>query len=250
MIGFGAGFAIGAWLNHDFDWGGHRVFYHGWSGDGGWVRRSRPYVQINNVYVNRTYINVNFNRTIVNRTVNYGSLNRYNAVHREVRYDDVRVRSGPVGVSGRPGDRFPSGGGRGDQGRDNRGAYNKIIDRNINTRDPRLDVYRGRAPITPMPQRGEDGRSDRNRTNQRPRTGPAYQPLPPRTERPNPSVYGGSRGPIDPGAASRRGQNSRMEMNRPSGPPPSRGGGGGRQGGSRGSGRPSGGGKPGGGRPR
>jgi hypothetical protein len=25
-IGFGLGFVIGAWLNHAFDWGGHRVF--------------------------------------------------------------------------------------------------------------------------------------------------------------------------------------------------------------------------------
>jgi hypothetical protein len=45
------------------------------------------------VYVNRAYVNVNFNRTVVNRTVNYGSLNRYNAVHRGVCYDDVRAQS-------------------------------------------------------------------------------------------------------------------------------------------------------------
>lgn len=85
------------------------MFYHGWNGDRGWVGRSRPYVQINNVYVNRAYANVTVNRTVINRTVNYTSLNRYNTVRRDVRYDDVRVRSGPAGVPGRPGDRFPGG---------------------------------------------------------------------------------------------------------------------------------------------
>jgi len=44
-------------------------------------------------------------------------------------------------------------------------------------------------------------------------------------DRPNTSVYGGGRGPINANDASRRGQNSRNEMSKPSGPPPNRGGG-------------------------
>ncbi len=290
VIGFGTGFVIGAWLNHDCDWREHRVFYHGWDRDDGWERRSRPFVQINNVYVNRTYVNVTVNQTVVNNTVNYTSLNnRYNSVHRDVHYDDVRVRRGPGGVpdngAGRPDDRGrgrddrvnpgntgnqgrgngaaqPDDRGRGqdnrvnpgntgNQGRGN-GGNNKIIDRNINTRDPRIDAYRGHVPVTGMPQRGEDVRTDRpgqipvtpmpqrsenvpadrNRTNANPPPPPppppnrsTYQPAPRVPDRPNTSVYSGGRGPINTNDASRRGQNSRNEMSKPSGPPPNRGGG-------------------------
>ena len=278
VIGFGTGFVIGAWLNHDCDWRERRVFYHGWDRDDGWERRSRPFVQINNVYVNRTYVNVTVNKTVINNTVNYTSLNRYNAVHRDVHYDDVRIRRGPGGVpdngAGRPDDRGRgrddrvNPGNNGNQGRDNRGGNNKIIDRNINTRDPRIDTYRGHVPVTGMPQRGEDARTDRpgqipgtpmpqrgedartdrpgqvpvtpmpqrsenvppdrNRTNANPPPPPnrsTYQPVPRVPDRPNASVYGGGRGPINTNDASRRGQNSRNEMSKPSGPPPNRGGG-------------------------
>jgi len=274
VIGFGTGFVIGAWLNHDCDWRERRVFYHGWDRDDGWERRSRPFVQINNVYVNRTYVNVTVNQTVINNTVNYTSLNRYNAVHRDVHYDDVRIRRGPGGVpdngAGRPDDRGRgrddrvNPGNTGNQGRGN-GANNKIIDRNINTRDPRINTYRGhvpvtgmpqrgedvrtdrpgQVPVTPMPQRGEDARSDRNRTNANPPPPPpnrsTYQPVPRVPDRPNTSVYGGGRGPINANDASRRGQNSRNEMSKPSGPPPNRGRDEGRRGGGRQGGGKSGG---------
>ena len=36
LISFGAGLAIGAWLNNTFDWRDRRVYYHGWQG-GGWI---------------------------------------------------------------------------------------------------------------------------------------------------------------------------------------------------------------------
>jgi hypothetical protein len=268
-IGFGAGFVIGAWLNHDCDWREHHVFYHGWDGDEGWERRSRPYMQINNIYVNRTYVNVTVNRTVIRNEVNYRALDRYNYVHRDVHYDDVRDKHVELGRrqgwGDRPGDRGQDRGDQGaDRGRSDRPS-NKIIDRNINTHDPRIDVYRGHVPVTPMPQRGEDVRTDRpgqvpttpmpqrgedvragrNRTTTNPQPPPppnrTYQPAPRGVDRPNTSVYGGSRGAIDPGAAGRRGQNSRVEMSKPpSPPPPPRGGGGG--------GRPSGGEKPRGGR--
>jgi hypothetical protein len=88
LISFGVGLAIGAWLNHDCDWRGHRVFYHGWMG-GGWIARSRTNVHITNVYVNNSYRNVHINRTVVNRNVDYRNLNRYSGVHRNVDYSHV-----------------------------------------------------------------------------------------------------------------------------------------------------------------
>src|SRR5450755_578158 len=49
-------FLIGAWLNVDFDWREHHVFYHGWeAGRGGWIDRSRLHVHNTDVYVNRNY---------------------------------------------------------------------------------------------------------------------------------------------------------------------------------------------------
>jgi len=64
FITFGIGFTIGAWLDRDCDWHGHRVYYHGWQG-GGWIGRSRPHVQIrNNVYINRNNTVININRRV------------------------------------------------------------------------------------------------------------------------------------------------------------------------------------------
>ncbi|MBZ5553757.1 MAG: DUF3300 domain-containing protein [Acidobacteriia bacterium] len=93
LISFGAGLLIGAWLNHDCDWRGHRVFYHGWVG-GGWIGRSRTNVHITNIYVNNNYRNVHINRTVVNRNVDYKNLNRYNGVHRNVDYSHVNRHAG------------------------------------------------------------------------------------------------------------------------------------------------------------
>lgn len=58
FITFGLGLIIGAWLDLDFDWARHHVFYHGWNRPG-WVNHSRPYVHVTNVYVQRSrpYIN-------------------------------------------------------------------------------------------------------------------------------------------------------------------------------------------------
>jgi hypothetical protein len=150
-------FLIGAWLNDDFDWRARRVFYHGWEGGhGGWIDRSRPRVRLTDVYVNRNYRNVVINRTVIDRPVNYGALNRYNDVHRGATFDNVRTRGRFAPSTPLPATRpapFPT---------------NKIIDRNMNTRDPRIDRYRGhptepspqiQAPVTPAytPDRG--GRS-------------------------------------------------------------------------------------------
>jgi len=194
-ISFGVGLAIGAWLNDDCDWRGHRVYYHGWSG-GGWVGRSRSHVRITNVYVSPRYSTVVVNHRVVDRHVDYGSLNRYNSVHRNVTYDNVRYdRARHAPVSPRP-----------------PGPGNAVIERNINTRDPRLDHYRGRddqprptpnARVVPNPQPVQTA----------PHPVPAARPEPP--PRPGPHAYGKTEYGFDPGAASRRGQSSRDAASKP-----------------------------------
>lgn len=83
LITFGVGFTIGAWLNRDFNWNAHRVYYHGWQGRG-WIERARPHVQVRNtVYVNNRYSVVKTNRTVVRRDT---------ARYREQIRRDVRVR--------------------------------------------------------------------------------------------------------------------------------------------------------------
>ena len=58
FITFGLGLAIGSWLDLDFDWGRHHVFYHGWNRSG-WVNNARPYVHIPNVYVQGSRPSIN-----------------------------------------------------------------------------------------------------------------------------------------------------------------------------------------------
>jgi hypothetical protein len=191
LITFGAGLMIGAWLNHDCDWRSDRVYYHGWRG-GGWVGRSRPVVNITNVYVNNNYTNININRTVVRREVNYNTINRYNSVHRDVRYDNL-----PRGRA---------------VGNPHFQVNNKIIDRNINTNDPKFNRFRGYQ--------------DNSKGN---RPGPAYSrvdrpaPAPPLARpvsSPGPHAFGRSEGGFDARSSSSRGQFSRMEANRPSRTPP------------------------------
>lgn len=187
VISFGRGFAIGAWLNHDFDWRGRRVFYNGWDSGGGWVARSRPFVRINNVYVNTGFRNVFVNRTIVNRRVNYNNLDRFDTVHRGVNFNNVR--RGNVGVRNTT------------IINNNRTVVNnKVIQRNINTRDSRLDSFRGRVEAP-----RQQGRPEVNR--------PAFQPQ--RQERPESPAFGANRGGFGARVESQRGQASRTEMSRP-----------------------------------
>lgn len=92
-ITFGAGLAIGAWLNNDWDWRGRGIYYHGWVGPG-WIGVNRTFVNVNvnrNFYINNRYRNVNVNRTIVNRNIGgyRTNLNR-NAV---VRRNNVNVNN-------------------------------------------------------------------------------------------------------------------------------------------------------------
>ena len=88
---FGIGFPIGGWLSYDCDWRGRRVYYNGWDSAyygyaGGWRTRSRPYIQVTNVYVNPRYRNVYINRDIIRRRVEYRNVDRYPGVHRDTRF--------------------------------------------------------------------------------------------------------------------------------------------------------------------
>jgi hypothetical protein len=109
FFSFGSGFAIGAWLNYDLDWGSRRVVYDGWHG-GGWRQRSLPYVHVTDVYVNNRYENVTVNRTVVDRPVNYQNVDRFNSVHHDVKFDDH------ARANGRPGDRPRDEADRNDRG--------------------------------------------------------------------------------------------------------------------------------------
>ncbi|MHB8424023.1 MAG: DUF3300 domain-containing protein [Gammaproteobacteria bacterium] len=92
LISFSTGFIIGAWLNYDCDWRDDRIYYTDWRGDG-WIARSRPYVQITNVYVNNRYARIPINRAVLQRTVNVNNLNSYASVHRNVTFTRlVRTR--------------------------------------------------------------------------------------------------------------------------------------------------------------
>ncbi|HEY1373722.1 MAG TPA: DUF3300 domain-containing protein, partial [Candidatus Binatia bacterium] len=89
---FGPAFPIGPWLNCDWDWRSHRIFYHGWHGPR-WVERSRPFVHINNVYVNDRFRTVRFNRDIVRRRVRVENLNRFNTIHRNANFNNFARRN-------------------------------------------------------------------------------------------------------------------------------------------------------------
>ncbi len=205
FLSFGIGFFIGAWLNHDFDWRQHRIFYHGWEGRG-WIARSRPHVRLINVYVNNRYRDISANRGIISRSVNYPSINRYRGVHRNVTFDN-RVRNRPVTSP-------------------NNRVNNPIINRNINTNDPNLNRHRGREtppkPTTAPPVRTAPV------TPVQPTPRPPNRTAPKPTAPPQPSAPHGLRrgdGNFDPRTSSQRGQDSRRQMNKPptpSTPAPSR----------------------------
>jgi hypothetical protein len=205
-ITFGVGFLIGAWLNRDCDWQHHRVFYHGWRGPG-WIERSRPRVHITNIYVDNHYDNVIVNHNINHRNVNVNNIERYQAVHRDVNYNNVRNnnvrldRRNNVRVDERPG-RPP--------------VNNKIINRNVDTGNPRYDQHRGREN-PPRPVRPDQSRPTQPQAQPRPPrpvpAPPVARPVP--TPQPKPHVFGNREGNFDPRASSQRGQSSRKEMNQP-----------------------------------
>jgi uncharacterized protein DUF3300 len=231
FLGFGTGFLIGAWLNHDCDWRYHRVYYTGWQGRG-WVERSRPHVRMTNVYVNNRYENVHVNRSVVDRRVNYYNLDRYNSVHGNVKFDN-RTKGGEFH---KPDER----------------VNNQILNRNIDTGNPKLDRFRGHEEkgkggpptergvtpptgrqVTPPPERQVTPPTDRQvtpRTEKQvtPPMGKPVTPAPtakPVTPTPAPAVqpkprgFTRTEGNFDPRAASQRGQSSRAAERNWSKPP-------------------------------
>jgi uncharacterized membrane protein YgcG len=198
VVTFGAGLPIGVWLIYDFDWHRHRIFYHAWSHGRGWITRSRPYIHINNVYVNDNFKNIAVNRSVTARAVNYGSLARYDSVHQDVQYGRSNGISKTASTNN---------------------VDNKIIHRNGNVNDARIDSYRGRAPDRPDMTQGVPNR----------RAAPA---APERAANP---AFGGNHGSIGVKASSQRGQSSRAQASHPT-PAPRSGGGGSRGGGSHGGG--------------
>jgi hypothetical protein len=227
FITFGVGFPIGAWLSLDFEWGGRGIYYHGW-GDRlpPWAYRSRPFIRVqNNIYINNRFRTVNVNREVVRRPVNNENLNHYNAVHREVNYNNRQPRN--VGASAnRPGGGFG--------GRAGPSAPSQTVQRNINTGDSRIQDFRGRqgsGPAMTMEGQGRSQPTQPSRPEPTPQTRPTPQPAPrpapqpaarptpapqPRpTPPPRPSAYNVERGSFNPAQASQRGQASRQEMSRP-----------------------------------
>jgi len=220
IISFGVGLAIGAWLNSDWDWPGHRVYYHGWQG-GGWIARSRPIVHITNVYVNNNYRTIQINRNVVQRSVNYNNLSRYSSVHRDVDYSNAGRNN--KGVPANP------------------SAGNKVIRRNIDVTDPKIDSYRGHrptqqpatqankpppaTPTRPAPSTKQEERPPSSQAKPQPAPIPPREPAqvarpgpqqPPRdVQRPPSSVFNDNRGGLDPRATSQRGQISRERANQP-----------------------------------
>ena len=132
-LAFGAGLAIGSWLNRDYDYYGYYgppgPYYHGWNG-GGWVGVNSGYVNANinrNIYVNDSYRNISANRNVVNRDVgNYRNDLTRNAAVRDQRVTNSKVnrqlkrQSGPdVGGPNLGGERNRGDlGGRNNIGRD------------------------------------------------------------------------------------------------------------------------------------
>ena len=144
-IAFGAGLAIGAWLNNDCNWHTHTVYYHGWHGSG-WISTSVHHVHVNSVYVNRSYASVHVNRTVVNRNVNYNNINHYNNVNRNVNYNNINrnnvnvnnVNRNNVNVNNINRNNVNTN----NVNRNN--VNNKNVNRNINNAN--VDQYRGRSP--------------------------------------------------------------------------------------------------------
>jgi hypothetical protein len=237
-ITFGVGFPIGAWLNLDFRWGygggWGGVYYTGWRREGwgggcwncGWIGRSRGRITVvNNVYINNRYERVNVNRTVINRSVNVNNINRYNYVHRDVRYNNVQNNNARFNRNGSGGGNVSGNYGRqGNQpGRDYRpGENNKMIDRNIDRGNPRIDQYRGRdnnARNDRPPNAGTQNRSNPGANNDmrvQPRNSQQNQARPSSQIVNNgPHTFNRNESNFDPRMTSQRGQASREQAARP-----------------------------------
>ena len=176
---FRARFFIGAWLNIDFDWRFHRLFYHGWEHGRGWMERSRPYVHLNDVYVHDNFRNVTVNRNVIRQRVNYRTLDRYDDVHHDANFDRFRGTNRVITLPPPVHETVPYT------------VHNKVIVRNIDTTDPRLNEFRGHFPKA---------------TSQ--------------VHLPDPSAFTAGHEGFDAHEASHRGQLSRSQVKVPPPPPP------------------------------
>jgi Protein of unknown function (DUF3300) len=244
-ITFGVGFPIGPWLNLDFRWGfgggWGGVYYHGWNRGGwgggcwncGWIGRSYNRIDVhNNVYINNRYNNITVNRTVINRNVNVHNINNYNSIHKNVNYNNVQVNN--TRINNRAGGNQPGNFGRpGNQTRpvvNSPAVNNKIMDRNIDRDNPRIDQYRGRDNTTvrsdrpanvqqrPAPQQTQN--RPQPQTQNRPVTPPQQQYRPPAQNNSGPHTFNRSESNFDPRASSQRGQASRQQAQQPSRPAP------------------------------
>jgi len=176
-LSFGARCAIGAWLNYDFNWRSHGIYYHGWeSGHAGWIDRSRPSVVLNNTYVNNRLGNIQVNRGQLNSGIVAGDAT-YSKVFTEdslralppvtvVENDASRGRppaTGPSGTLAQPAPSqpalVPNSGGSGI--------------------DPRAASQRGQAsrhPVQPMPTQRMPTQRVARQPSVQPR--PGAQPIP------------------------------------------------------------------------
>jgi hypothetical protein len=179
-LSWGSGYPIGAWLNVDIDWHTHRVYYFGWQDGKPWAATTLPFIKPTGPYVNERFRTIAVDRSVVSRNVNYNNLGRYDGVHQNVSYSNVRAGN-------------PEGG--------SAGVNNKIIERNVNTNDSRINDYRGHVMAQPERQ-GEPSPSPQPRPE-------AVRPQPPA-----PSAFSGNQGGFSARESSQRGQSSRQEMQR------------------------------------
>lgn len=101
LITFGAGVAVGIWLNNAFDWGNDRVYYHGWRGDEGWTRRTRSHYgwdddyYRDSHYVNDRYRDIYINRDVIYRPVRYERIRIYDRIFPRLTYANRRDKKVP-----------------------------------------------------------------------------------------------------------------------------------------------------------
>jgi hypothetical protein len=174
-LAFGAGMALGAWLNRDCDWDDDDIYYHGWEGDG-WIGVNRSYVDVNrSVYVNNSYRNVNINRTVVSRDIsNYRRDLDHRAVvrgaraqnHRANRERNQGLHLGNRDRVGGPGDPKRDLQGKvGDRARDQRGSLGDHNRDQQRVRDTGGSNLGGRSsPATRRTEGGGEARQQRQKS--------------------------------------------------------------------------------------
>jgi hypothetical protein len=190
LVTFGLAYPIGVWLNRDFDWRHRRIFYHGWDHGPLWVLRAQSHIQLSPVYVDARLQVIATGRSVLDLKINRAALNRYSGVHRDVTFNRAEA-GGQARTGGSP-------------------AGNKIIQRNMDTSDPRIDAFRGDE------QEPTRAREPERRLPAPAYRAPALESRPPQEPQSSHNeAFGTIRGPFEPQAASQRGQASRSEMAAP-----------------------------------